>query len=161
MPTTPTDHVPKHKRVLRDGQTHRGPARWLRAADTAMRHPMSKHGQLFFGRVARAQQIVEEYPTTAREVKPYAHPHIDWSLGRGAVQREGGFKYYTCSLFCCAMVAQLDWGLKTYHALVVFLMSGEVTRYNGEIVSVPTPLGFTDPPRTVRCQFCHSKIEPV
>lgn len=128
MPT----YTPKHKRVLRDGQTARGPARWFRAADSAMRKPMSGPGRLFWTRAERANVVARMGDTG-----PYVHR--DW---RGRVQ------YHTCSSFCAAMVVQLDEpDIQTQGELVSFL-----TYYEGA-----PEMGR--PPRTVRCQFCASDIK--
>lgn len=140
----------KHKRVLRDGQTARGPARWARAAGNAFERPNSPQAKLYLDRVSRAHALRIEY---AASVGPHAHGEHAWTWDRETGGRYYGerlrVRYYTCSLYCTAMQVQLDArDLDTYEKLELYLMENE---------TAPRP---ESPARTSRCQVCGTSIAP-
>lgn len=142
-----TTYEPTHKRVLRDGQVSRGPARWFRLADAAMRNPSGHSGKLFFARAALAERLRNEYP----KIKgPNAHWHNVWNpdfyRNNGVPRVKRVVNYYTCSLFCTAMVVQLDTGITVYEKLVDYLAE------NGDVAP-------GKPKRKARCQFCGSAVK--
>lgn len=136
----------KHKRILQDGQTSRGPARWFRAADNAMRKPTSPGGKLFWGRASTAHLYAQAFP----ESGPYEH--MEWSW-RG--QRQFTRAYVTCSNFCMAMQVQLDWQYRitgdknplTFEQLLTHVLDDEERHVRPATIT-----------RAVRCQFCSSQV---
>ncbi len=150
----PTNFQYKGKHVKQrfgiDSLTPRGPARWFRAADNAMHKPSSVAGKIFWGRAAMAHRLVTEYEPTTKP--PFAHIRLDYNYNRltGRSTVTPKISYYTCSLFCCAMVVQLDAGMTTYQRLEDYLTENE-----------HAPLSNTPPLRGARCQFCSSNIEAV
>lgn len=147
MPT----QTPKHKRVLRDGQTSRGPARWARAAGNAFTNPNSKAGQLYLKRTTHAYTLTLD--SDFSKVQPYAHVGEKWTFNYSEGRREytvtDTIKYYTCSPFCAAMVVQLDHTGEVYEfSSLYFFMSNDDR--------APRP---GTPTRTVRCYCCGSDIK--
>lgn len=160
--------TPKHKRVLRDGQTSRGPARWLRAADNAMRQPDSKGAKLFWSRAAIAQEFRTTYGhnwTGPFEHRGWTHvENPDWP-GRFGVAprfvRQEERKYVTCSAFCMAMVVQLDaGGINQARDLIGYLFQdvSENTWHWVRKLDADNPRRLK---RSVRCQFCGSDVQPL
>ena len=148
MPTN--DYKPRHKKPpAYAGSTPRGPERWARAAHNAVIRPNSKAAQLYQGRVARAVMVRDEFSSTRNRTRGAIFYDADYVYGRGFVQVDRA-RYYTCSLYCTAMQAQLDFGLNTYTELVNFLMEDERVDY----------LRPSQLKREVRCQTCGSTMRP-
>jgi hypothetical protein len=134
------------------GSTPRGPQRWARAADNALRAPNSQAAKLFFDRVSTAHRVRTDFPNTDG---PFGHYEIEYLGWDRETQRviEGGRmkrKYVTCSLFCCAMVVQLDRQFHGYDELVRFLTDSEQS---------PRALRHGELKRPASCQFCGTKVQ--
>lgn len=161
---------PKHKRVLRDGQTTRGQARWLRAADNAMRNPESKGGRLFWHRTSVAHRITK----LASFEGPFEH--VDWTYTRsGSVLKRTAV---TCSRFCMAMTVQLDWGPRitndyqgppaTFEQITDWLMTFERRDQFQPRAASDNPdteyVRSLEPGvlrRPKKCQFCGTAVQPL
>lgn len=100
---TDIDYAPRHKRVLRDGQTPRGPKRWARAYGNLLENPKSRAADLLVDRIVTAANFrdFEEMGSA------FEHREIVRHIGTGTVYLDER-KYSTCSMFCAAMVVQLD-----------------------------------------------------
>lgn len=140
---------PKHKRVLRDGQTPRGPARWFRAADNAMRRPMTDAGQLFWKRAKIAQEFAEASSVDG----PWEHLQRECVTVYPDPRRyEMKRQYVTCGRFCMAMVAQLDFtGIRNLSSFVNVVSDGSAWQKVRHLPDGPT--------RTSRCQFCSGPVK--
>lgn len=141
----PNTYRAKHKRILRDGQISRGPARWARAAAHAMQRPTDSHGRQFWDRAERANWLRRMY----QEPGPFAHPRTAYRWAERAYVTTVG--YYTCSTFCMGMVAQLDNVLIQTPVQLLELVTGE------ESENAPYP---ARPTRDVRCYFCGWTVRP-
>ncbi len=153
------DYTPTHKRVLRDGQIARGPARWARAYANLMENPNSKAATLILERLATAATFRSEGDTQA-----YEHVEVidRTRYGRGFESKR---KYVTCSKFCAAMIVQLDIS-STKRQDVVDMFTGMYGRtYMLQGVRRVAPvqdevymLDRTKLKRPVRCQHCGAKV---
>lgn len=159
------DYKPRHKRKLRDGQVPRGPARWGRAFGNLVDHPTSKAAGLLVDRIA-----------TAREFRDFAEFKETFEHGEVTAFRtpdeEYKPKYYTCNMFCAAMVAQLDISSTKYSDVLGLFEGTYVHTYvsshlhalERKTVHVaswqPRIVTGAKPTRTSRCQFCGGKIRP-
>ena len=159
----PTAYRPKHKRTAFAGTTPRGPERWARAYDNALRRPTSHGAKLLFKRIVNARKLVDQLGAELEGPFEYVRPE-DW---RDDTKLER--QYATCSLHCAAMNAQLEWHIEDSYIKLLQLFLDErlvVTRYYGER-SYESFVGHgirqLDPKtltRTVRCQGCGRDIKP-
>lgn len=125
----------------------RGPVRWERAAANAYLRPNSKAGKQYLTRASNAHRLRTEYADSS--AGPFAHPKMQWAgSARGYVT--AGVSYYTCSLFCAAMVSQLDYGIEDYDRLLELMAEG------GD----RTPKREAPQRSIVRCQCCATDIKP-
>jgi hypothetical protein len=143
MARSPINYRGKHKKPEGyAGSTPRGPHRWLRAADNAMARPNSQAGRLFWSRTSNAHRMAEAYPLVKG---PFGHQQVRRSYNYNeVVSRE--IPYYTCSLFCCAMVVQLDHAVHSFEDLELYLSEDQDSPVKAR------------PARGARCYFCASKI---
>jgi len=155
MPT-PIDYQPKHKRVLRDGQIPRGPKRWARAFGNLFEHPTSKGARLLQDRIATACEFRDFGDRESFE-------HLD-AVNFGRYDEHEVRKYWTCNIFCAAMVIQLDIA-STDYADVLSVFEGDYVRtwYNSTTdADVPSSwqpyVRVGVPTRTAHCQFCGNKV---
>lgn len=114
-----------------------------------MRKPNSQAGRLFWGRALLAEKVREEYEFGNAVMR---HSERDWDYRLPREERGQNWKprYYSCSVFCAAMVVQLDHGVDGLEDLKHFLVN------SASLALVPT----RSLKRTVRCQFCGSEIKP-
>lgn len=148
---TPQPRGPRHKRVLRDGQVSRGPARWARAADNAFRNPNSKAGRLYLQRTTLAYMMSEvDRETETNSLTSFAHKKTTWvySYERRRALPTVSVAYYTCSVFCATMVVQLDYSLETVQEIKHFFLTDNMAPEEQR------------PTRKVRCYCCATDIKP-
>ena len=161
----------KHKRVLRDGQIARGPARWARAAANALEKPNSRAGQQYLRRVSFAYQVADECRNSmdVDAMQAYEHIELDWRTRHRDGVDKGRRKYVTCSVFCTVMQIQLDHPEGSLENIsAVFSTNHQVYRgrdseTGGFIMAdsgVPKvrPLVASTLKRTSRCQYCGTQV---
>ncbi len=151
-----TDYQPKHKRVLRDGQIARGPARWARAYANLMENPNSKAATLLLERLATASCF-------RLEGDKQAYEHLTVMFPRGGRPDSNKRDYLTCSKFCAAMVIQLDIASTSVQDVARMFTGTYVRthRYNGQehtSTSQPEVRQIARSKRPVRCQHCGTKV---
>lgn len=150
----------KHKRVLRDGQTPRGPRRWARAYGNLLENPTSPAASLLLDRLATANKFrgYEEFklPFEHRRIRDYKAP-----------SQTSKRAYVTCNMFCAAMVAQLDISSTNFSHVLALFNGHYLRKYNYKGVQVTSswqeevvPLDKSTLSRTVRCQHCGSSVAP-
>lgn len=141
-----------------DSKYARGPARWKRAASNAELRPTSHGAKLYKARRDAAVLIeqngmLEGARAFYRNTAGLRYNYPDW-------QR----KYFTCSLFCTALQASLDFG-----SLILMdpedktsIDWTELEKYvAGEYESLHVKVVNNDlPERDVRCQVCAASISP-
>lgn len=159
--STDLDYKGKHKRVLRDGQTPRGPKRWARAFGNLLEHPTSRAASLLVDRITTAGRF-REYAGWA---EPWEHIQVYTPATRETARTR---KYLTCNAFCAAMVIQLDIESTDWKD-VAHVFDGTYRRtftirgvkheayYQDEV----RKLNRTELVRSARCQFCGNKVEPA
>lgn len=156
---TSTQYAPKHKRVLRDGQTPRGPKRWARAYANLLENPTSKAADLTARRISTANGF--------RDFKEFKRIFEHVEVYRRGPAPEVKRKYLTCNMFCAAMVVQLDID-STRYADVLGVFQGTYLRtYKWQGVDTISDwqdhvsvMDSSTLVRTVRCQHCGGKISP-
>ncbi len=112
---TTTTYAPKHKKpAAYGGSTPRGPQRWARAADNALRNPRSGGAKLYQDRVANARAISDDFE--------------DRLVGPIVFMDDGKRKDVACGLFCAVMNAQLVWSTQSRAELRQLVTDGRFER---------------------------------
>lgn len=152
MPRTVSrDYEPTHKKPHAfAGSTPRGPERWARAALNALENPMSQAAKLYRQRVNLAAGAAELYESNG----PLAFLKLEtyqWDpIARRIMNERYGTRvdYYTCSVYCATMQAQLDHRNNT--PLVTNMVG--LLAHKGAVVE-------RRPSREARCQCCDKRIK--
>lgn len=133
------------KHALRKPNTPRGPERWQRAAVNAALKPNTNAARLFHGRIANAHLTRESGLLT--EIG-WQHKNRTWDWISRTYQPADTPRYYTCSVFCMAMIVQLDYATvleKDNTSVFQFIQHTDLV--------VPGR-----PSRPVRCFYCGGNV---
>ncbi len=143
---------------MSSGDVSRGPKRWKRAADNAVKNPNSSGAKLYETRV-RAARYAEAYIVNSDSAR------FDFMLLKLSTSGEQAVEFRVCSVFCCALQLQLE-NKDDDHIAVTDKIEGviagrsvveDVYIYSRSAMQSMTRVRLRDAPkqvRDVRCFVC-------